>query len=1069
MRRQQKVLLNFLVIVFLLFYGITSVTIADDLTITHAYSLYSGSVSVDFGPNGNYIATGDVDGDVGFWEVGNDEVINYVDLGDQVKGVAFSPDGRYLAADGDDGNVIVRLLDVATRTTVRSRYIHRDATRINSVAFSPDSRYVAVGMDVPWAYIWDLNSGEIKGWGLTDSSEFYDVAFSPDGKYLATGNDNGDLTLWELTSWWTDNPNKIDLKPGGNVQSVAFSPDGKYLAADGYDGNNTYVNIYDMNSRRVAWQIPAGNVYAIAFSPNGEYIALGDTEATITFYKIGANLTPVGEITASDEVLDLAWSPDGTMISDGRDVWNVTQPTPTPPDDTDTIQESDVTVSFTPSTVSSPAIGEQLTLSLNITGGENVSGYQATVNFDTTALKYVQSDNGDYLPAGAFFIPPKVDGNTVTLAATSLSGASNGDGTLATITFEIVAAKASTLTLSDVLLTDSAGGSSAPQLEATQITEPTTPPPPVVVTTVGFTPSTVSSPAIGEQLTFSLSITGGENVAGYQATVNFDTTALKYVQSDNGNYLPSGAFFIPPKVDGNTVTLAATSLSGASNGDGTLATLTFEIVAAKASTLTLSDVLLTDSASGSSTPQVEATQITEPTTPPPPVVVTTVGFTPSTVSSPAIGEQLTFSLSITGGENVAGYQATVTFDTTALKYVQSDNGDYLPTGAFFIPPKVDGNTVTLAATSLSGASNGDGTLATLTFEIVAAKASTLILSDVLLTNSAGGSSTPQVEATQITEPSPMTNGIGLTLPPDLISEVASTTNSTYFIVNAKYPMMTGVSDANILYGSCIITLQIPENMQGFVFPIKTVYDDAVDFLISVGVNLIPLGGTLLDALDLFSKVNNSQNRELKIELHTDARHSEPPNTEMECIVLLKHPVNEIPSGIDITIEQQYKDTAKSSTRIEKVSESKRWNFDDGWAASPAQTTIFDYPPFQLLPAEVQQYLLLQFLEFGTTESELIPKETALLANYPNPFNPETWIPYQIAKPANVSISIYTADGQLVRKLDLGQQAIGIYKSRSRAAYWDGKNALGEPIASGVYFYTLKAGDFSGTRKMLIRK
>ena len=100
---------------------------------------------------------------------------------------------------------------------------------------------------------------------------------------------------------------------------------------------------------------------------------------------------------------------------------------------------------------------------------------------------------------------------------------------------------------------------------------------------------------------------------------------------------------------------------------------------------------------------------------------------------------------------------------------------------------------------------------------------------------------------------------------------------------------------------------------------------------------------------------------------------------------------------------------------------------------------------------------------------MTPKETALLANYPNPFNPETWIPYQLATPADVRIAIYAADGTLVRNLDLGHQAVGIYESRSRAAYWDGKNALGEHVASGVYFYTLKAGDFSATRKMLIRK
>ena len=100
---------------------------------------------------------------------------------------------------------------------------------------------------------------------------------------------------------------------------------------------------------------------------------------------------------------------------------------------------------------------------------------------------------------------------------------------------------------------------------------------------------------------------------------------------------------------------------------------------------------------------------------------------------------------------------------------------------------------------------------------------------------------------------------------------------------------------------------------------------------------------------------------------------------------------------------------------------------------------------------------------------LVPKETVLLANYPNPFNPETWIPYQLATPAEVTIEIHAIDGTLVRTLSLGHKPIGMYQSRSRAAYWDGRNALGEPVASGVYFYTFTAGDFNATRKMLIRK
>ncbi len=100
---------------------------------------------------------------------------------------------------------------------------------------------------------------------------------------------------------------------------------------------------------------------------------------------------------------------------------------------------------------------------------------------------------------------------------------------------------------------------------------------------------------------------------------------------------------------------------------------------------------------------------------------------------------------------------------------------------------------------------------------------------------------------------------------------------------------------------------------------------------------------------------------------------------------------------------------------------------------------------------------------------LTPQQTALLANYPNPFNPETWIPYQLAASADVTVTIYSADGNVVRTLALGQKPVGIYQSKSRSAYWDGKNELGELVASGVFFYTLTADDFTATRKMLILK
>ena len=99
----------------------------------------------------------------------------------------------------------------------------------------------------------------------------------------------------------------------------------------------------------------------------------------------------------------------------------------------------------------------------------------------------------------------------------------------------------------------------------------------------------------------------------------------------------------------------------------------------------------------------------------------------------------------------------------------------------------------------------------------------------------------------------------------------------------------------------------------------------------------------------------------------------------------------------------------------------------------------------------------------------IPSETQLLHNYPNPFNPETWIPYRLAEDAFVTLTIYDLNGQVVRTLDVGHQIAAVYESRSKAVYWDGRNGLGEQVASGVYFYHLSAGNYSATRKMLIIK
>ena len=100
---------------------------------------------------------------------------------------------------------------------------------------------------------------------------------------------------------------------------------------------------------------------------------------------------------------------------------------------------------------------------------------------------------------------------------------------------------------------------------------------------------------------------------------------------------------------------------------------------------------------------------------------------------------------------------------------------------------------------------------------------------------------------------------------------------------------------------------------------------------------------------------------------------------------------------------------------------------------------------------------------------VVPEKTALLPNYPNPFNPETWVPYQLADDSEVIITIHDVTGRLVRRLDLGYQFAQNYTNREKAAYWDGRNQYGEMVAGGLYFYTLRTQSFQATRRMVIVK
>ena len=456
------------------------------------------------------------------------------------------------------------------------------------------------------------------------------------------------------------------------------------------------------------------------------------------------------------------------------------------------------------------------------------------------------------------------------------------------------------------------------------------------------------------------------------------------------------------------------------------------------------------------------------------IIYTHIRITPERVVSPIIGDNFSIDINIAAGEDVGGYQLTLGFDPTALRYVSSANGDYLTDGSYFIQPIAGNNSVTLGATNFAQSSSGDGVLATITFEVVDVKNSTLNLSNFLLMNSNGDDFLGRyVHNGGIVQPPPVATTAIVRVTP---SSVLSPARHQQFTLNVNIAGGQNIAAHRLFWGFDDEPLELLSGLPGNYLAGGIGNGDGTLFIGTFKVRAVKT-----------STVNVSGHL-----IGTDGLRYIPTFESATIVQPLFGDVNRdglVNISDLVLVASSFNQRVSAEGNPADVNEDNVVNIVDlvrvaavigGRAAAPAALT--QNMDVDLTRGNVQQWLT-QAQQLNLTDASsqrgmlfleqllaaLTPKQTSLLANYPNPSNPETWIPYQLATPAEVTLTIYAADGTAVRTLSLGHQLVGIYQSKSRAAYWDGKNTQGEAVASGVYFYTFSAGDFTATRKMLIRK
>ncbi len=448
-----------------------------DVETGRLHSIFSGYTnaisSVAMMSNGTTLVTANRDQPLQLWDsltLKNIGTIQGARDPYSASAVAFSPDETILAGGAYDDVVLWDVNSLQKTATLKG---HRG--QIKTIAFSPDGQTLAAfSMYDKTIQLWNVSTGEEKFKLNGHAEKIYSLAFSPDGSLIVTAEtlsqDEQAIRLWDartgenITTF--ANLIRANINRRFPVLAVAFSSDGKIVASIDVSAD---IQLWNVETKKHKTKLKAdlesihgyySEYSAIAFSPDGTTLVSSGPRATINVWDIETGKHRKVLKGHTGQVTSLEYSTDGTTLVSGSIdgtvlLWEMSA--------------SPVTrLDITPNTVQSPPIGQQFTFNIDIADGQNVKGYQFTINYNASALRYISKSEIQINN----IIPLEIAENTITLAGNATHGRSITDGTITSVTFEVIKRIDTTLTITDALLTHSDGSRSNPVVGQAKVIEP---------------------------------------------------------------------------------------------------------------------------------------------------------------------------------------------------------------------------------------------------------------------------------------------------------------------------------------------------------------------------------------------------------------------------------------------------------------------------------------------------------------------------------------------------------------------------------------------------------------------